>query len=66
MVESLLERSARVPHGEGDQLHPSPLFLEGRDERKGRGVFFCLFSFLNRGCGFFFNGTGRRIVVFSK
>jgi hypothetical protein len=37
------EYSARVADGEGDELHPSPVILEGRDEG---GVFIVFFSIL--------------------
>ena len=35
VIEGLVKRGARVADGEGDELHPSPVFLEGRDRRGG-------------------------------
>ena len=32
VVESLGERGVRMTNREGNKLHPSPVFLEGRDE----------------------------------
>ena len=32
MDEGLVKRGARVADGESDELHPSSVFLEGRDE----------------------------------
>ena len=32
MLEGLGECGARVTDGKGDELHPSPVFTEGRDE----------------------------------
>jgi len=32
MVEGLVKRGSRVAEGEGDKLHPSPIFPEVRDE----------------------------------
>ena len=44
MVHGLGERGTRVADGEGNELHPSPVSSEGRNEE---GVFLCLFLDLN-------------------
>jgi hypothetical protein len=44
VVESLIERGVHVVDGEGNELHPSPTFLEVRDEGGGYlSVFFAIF-----------------------
>jgi len=48
VVEGLCQRGTRVANREGDELHPSPEFFEGRDEGGYFSVFF-LFQCRSRG-----------------